>query len=85
MIYRMIDRLHSIATRREINKISRTLDELTGGDIDQKIAHHVGELMTLTEVDATRAGKVVDSVFITVDEDEGYRCSVQYIGEEVET
>nr|BDD43783.1 hypothetical protein 3 [Spirochaetaceae bacterium] len=85
MIYRLLDRLHTVATRRKIKKLSRELDELTGGDRDQKIAHHVGELMTLIEIEATRSGEVVEMVVITPDEEEGYHYTVEYKDVEVET
>lgn len=37
MIYRLIDKLHTLVTRRKVKKLSRDLDELTGGDREQKM------------------------------------------------
>lgn len=85
MIYRIFDQLHTRVTRRKVQKLSRDLDELTGGDREQKMAHHAGEFMTLIEVEATQSGNVVESVVIEPEEDEGYHYSVQYKDVEVET
>lgn len=85
MIYRLFDQLHTLVTRRRVRKLSRDLDELTGGDPEQKMAHHVGEFMSLVEIEATRTGDVVDVVSIIPDEEEGYRYQVQYKDVEVET
>jgi hypothetical protein len=84
MIYRLLDQLHTIVTRRKVRRLSRDLDELTGGDPDQKLAHHAGEFMVLVEVEATRSGNVVESVVIEPEDDGGYHYSVQYKDVEVE-
>lgn len=86
MIYRLVNHLHTLATRRMVTRLARGLDELTGGDRDQKIAYHAGELATLMEVDATDNGRVLASVVITVDDEgDGYHVHTEYVDEEVET
>ncbi|MEX2444501.1 MAG: hypothetical protein WD492_12910 [Alkalispirochaeta sp.] len=85
MIYRLLDRLHTRASCRLVNRLARDLDELTAGDREQKIAHHAGEFMSLVEVEATESGNVVDNVLIVPDEEEGYRYSVQHKDVEVDT
>lgn len=84
MLYRLLDRFHSHVTRQRVKRLARDLDELTGGDPDQKLAHHAGEFMALVEIEATQSGNVVETVMIEPEEDGGYHYSVQYKDVEVE-
>lgn len=83
MMYRLINRIHTWVTRRRVRRLTEILNEITDGETDAAINHHVGELMTLIELEATGEGRVVESVKLWCDEEEGYHLEIEYKDVEV--